>query len=172
MEDAPAALQIQNQIQNYTGGGCAPDFPPVPKNIPMSNQKNIATFKNICIVLGLAFFIWIAKADYTNADYSNIKDSNYNCKAILEEVDRVGFTKYILNGVNDSGQHTYTKKENARIRAEKARIRQNYYQQPQQQQNQQPTDGNGWQQVFTAQEWEYLTPEQQRNVIAQYNGNR
>ena len=124
---------------------------------------------NVCIVLGLAFFIYIAKADYTNADYSTIQDSNYNCKAILEKVDRVGYTKYILNGVNDSGQHTYTKQENARIRAEKARIRQNYYQQPQQQP---ATDGNGWQQVFTPTEWKYLTPEQQRNVIAQYNRNR
>ena len=64
-------------------------------------------------ILGLIFFSYVFLAGWGTdpLKYDNINDTTMDCKAILQEVDRVGAVTYILNGKPDAPQYYYKQKQ-------------------------------------------------------------
>jgi len=75
-------------------------------------------------ILGLIFFSYVFLAGWgTNPNqYDNINDTTMDCKAILQEVDRIGIVRYIGNGKPDAPQHYYKQKQtdNEQLEREKS----------------------------------------------------
>jgi len=79
----------------------------------MSTSKYKFEYSPHLTILGLIFFCYVIMSGWGTdpSKYDNINDPAMDCKAILNEVDRVGIVEYIGNGKPDASQHYYTRQQ-------------------------------------------------------------